>query len=182
MMTVLEAASPAHVLDTKPVSLPTMRISSSHLVIDLPQALSSLGPFVESNAGHARFLAIYALSAISGSLASYMFSPNPSVGASGAMLGRFSSPPFPMEVHECMPSIAGPRLTDTACVLVAGAIFGLGSALALILHRHRDANKGFSEVLSSKLKETWRRSAGSWYHTQQCASHLHVQKSWRPGP
>jgi Rhomboid family len=47
------------------------------------QALSSLGPFVESNAGHARFLSIYAVSAIAGSLASYWFCPSMSVGASG---------------------------------------------------------------------------------------------------
>jgi hypothetical protein len=50
------------------------------------QALASLGPFVESNAGHARFLAIYATSAIAGSLASYLFCPSMSVGASGAIV------------------------------------------------------------------------------------------------
>lgn len=47
------------------------------------QALASLGPFVENNAGHARFLAIYATSAVAGSAASYMFCPRLSVGASG---------------------------------------------------------------------------------------------------
>jgi hypothetical protein len=53
---------------------------------------------------------------------------------------------------QCMPSKAGARFTETPCILVAGAIFGLGSALALILHRHRDANKGFSEVQSAILE------------------------------
>lgn len=52
-----------------------------------PQALNSLGPFVENNAGHARFLAIYATSAVAGSMASYMFCPSMSVGASGAQTG-----------------------------------------------------------------------------------------------
>lgn len=54
----------------------------------MTQALASLGPFVENNAGHARFLAIYATSAIAGSLASYMFCPSMSVGASGMDLCR----------------------------------------------------------------------------------------------
>lgn len=81
------------------------------------QALASLGPFVENNAGHARFLAIYATSAIAGSLASYMFCPSMSVGASGA-------------------------------------IFGLGAALALIVHRHRDSNKAFSQVMLKSLGQS----------------------------
>lgn len=78
---------------TKPISLPKTHtvITSGAEVAAFSQALSSLGPFVESNAGHARFLAVYAISAISGSLASYMFSPNPSVGASGAMPGSHRS-------------------------------------------------------------------------------------------
>jgi len=53
-----------------------------HLFVNC-QALASLGPFVENNAGHARFLAIYATSAVAGSVASYMFCPSLSVGASG---------------------------------------------------------------------------------------------------
>lgn len=57
-----------------------------HLFMNL-QALSALGPFVESNSGRIRFTAVYALSAIGGSLFSYWYSASASVGASGAIFG-----------------------------------------------------------------------------------------------
>jgi hypothetical protein len=44
-----------------------------------------------------------------------------------------------------------PSLLDVVCIislLPVGAIFGLGSALALTIYRHRDANKKFSKVLT----------------------------------
>ncbi len=50
------------------------------------QALSTLGPIVESTSGRTRYTTVYALSAIAGSLFSYWFSPTASVGASGAAL------------------------------------------------------------------------------------------------
>ena len=50
-------------------------------------ALYSLGPLVEGYFGHWRFLAIYLLSGLFGSLASYAFSDSISVGASGAIFG-----------------------------------------------------------------------------------------------
>lgn len=48
-----------------------------------------LGPTLERVLGHARFLALYLLSALGGSVASYWFSPfnTVSVGASGAIFG-----------------------------------------------------------------------------------------------
>ncbi|MCG8347854.1 MAG: rhomboid family intramembrane serine protease [Chloroflexales bacterium] len=50
-------------------------------------ALYILGPEAERIYGTARFLAVYFLSGLSGSIASYAFSPSPSVGASGAIFG-----------------------------------------------------------------------------------------------
>jgi rhomboid protease GluP len=50
-------------------------------------ALFALGPDCERIYGRARFLAIYLLAGIGGSVASYLFSPAPSVGASGAIFG-----------------------------------------------------------------------------------------------
>jgi rhomboid protease GluP len=50
-------------------------------------ALYILGPEAERIYGTARFLAVYFLAGLSGSIASYAFSPSPSVGASGAIFG-----------------------------------------------------------------------------------------------
>ncbi|MGB9737178.1 MAG: rhomboid family intramembrane serine protease [Chloroflexus aggregans] len=50
-------------------------------------ALSVLGPETERFYGHVRFLVLYFLSGVGGSIASYAFSPAPAVGASGAIFG-----------------------------------------------------------------------------------------------
>jgi len=50
-------------------------------------ALYALGPQVESTFGHARFLAVYFLSGLLGSALSFLLSPDPSLGASGAIYG-----------------------------------------------------------------------------------------------
>jgi rhomboid protease GluP len=50
-------------------------------------AIYSMGVYAERLYGTARFVAIYFLAGIGGGLASYAFSPNPSVGASGAIFG-----------------------------------------------------------------------------------------------
>jgi hypothetical protein len=56
-----------------------------HLVIN-NYSLSSLGPLVEKLSGRPRFLAVYAASALVGSVASFFFTQSPSVGASGESL------------------------------------------------------------------------------------------------
>lgn len=50
-------------------------------------ALFALGPESERIYGTGRFLALYLLAGLGGSVASYLFSPAPSVGASGAIFG-----------------------------------------------------------------------------------------------
>ncbi len=50
-------------------------------------ALSVLGPETERFYGHGRFLTLYILSGLGGSIASYALSPAPAVGASGAIFG-----------------------------------------------------------------------------------------------
>ncbi|GIV76066.1 rhomboid family intramembrane serine protease [Litorilinea aerophila] len=63
-----------------------LHIGVFHLLFNL-YALYALGPMVEGYFGHLRFLAIYLLGGLFGSLASYAFSPVPSAGASGAIFG-----------------------------------------------------------------------------------------------
>jgi rhomboid protease GluP len=61
-----------------------LHIGVLHLLSNL-YALNALGPMVEGYYGHARFLAIYLLGGLTGSVASYAFSDAASAGASGAV-------------------------------------------------------------------------------------------------
>lgn len=63
-----------------------LHIGVIHLLFNL-YALYALGPMVEGYFGHARFLSIYFVAGLCGSLASYAFSPAISAGASGAIFG-----------------------------------------------------------------------------------------------
>jgi membrane associated rhomboid family serine protease len=56
-------------------------------------ALAQLGPVLEQALGRWRFLALYLLSALGGSVAGYVLAPvnQPSVGASGAIFGLFGA-------------------------------------------------------------------------------------------
>lgn len=63
-----------------------LHIGVFHLLVNL-YALYALGPMVEGYFGHLRFLAIYFVGGLCGSLASYAFSPAVSAGASGAIFG-----------------------------------------------------------------------------------------------
>jgi len=63
-----------------------IHIGFMHLAFNL-YALWSLGPFVEERLGHWRFLIIYILSGLGGSIASFFFSSALSAGASGAIFG-----------------------------------------------------------------------------------------------
>lgn len=61
-----------------------LHIGALHLLSNL-YALYVLGPMVEGYYGHARFLAIYLVGGLTGSVASYAFSAASSAGASGAI-------------------------------------------------------------------------------------------------
>ncbi len=63
-----------------------LHIGVLHLLFNL-YALNALGPLVEGYFGTLRFLAIYVLAGLFGSLASFAFSPAISAGASGAIFG-----------------------------------------------------------------------------------------------
>ncbi len=63
-----------------------LHASLLHIGVNM-YSLYALGPAVERFFGHGRFLAIYLLAGISGVLLSLVMSPNPSVGASGAIFG-----------------------------------------------------------------------------------------------
>mmetsp|Transcript_42361 Transcript_42361/g.135638 ORF Transcript_42361/g.135638 Transcript_42361/m.135638 type:complete len:162 (+) Transcript_42361:490-975(+) len=57
-----------------------------HLAVN-SYSLNNVGPAYENVAGHARLAAVYLGSGVAGNALSYMMSPNPAVGASGAVFG-----------------------------------------------------------------------------------------------
>jgi rhomboid protease GluP len=63
-----------------------LHVNEIHIAVN-SYSLMIIGPQVERSFGHWRFAAIYLLSGIAGAIASFMFSPYPSVGASGALFG-----------------------------------------------------------------------------------------------
>lgn len=63
-----------------------IHIGIIHLIFNL-YALWALGPLTEEGLGHRKFLVIYILSGLGGSIASFLFSPALSAGASGAIFG-----------------------------------------------------------------------------------------------
>ena len=63
-----------------------IHIGIIHLAFNL-YALWVLGPLTEESLGHQRFFMIYILSGLGGSIASFLFSPALSAGASGAIFG-----------------------------------------------------------------------------------------------
>jgi membrane associated rhomboid family serine protease len=82
-----------------------------HLMFNM-YALWVIGPIVEALYGPWRYLGIYALCAVAGSVASYATSPNPAVGASGAVFGLFGALLVADRVHK-------PALTRNARNLTA---------------------------------------------------------------
>lgn len=60
--------------------------SITHILLNM-YALYILGRIVESVYGHGRFVLLYFLAAFAGNVASYVMSPNPSLGASTAIFG-----------------------------------------------------------------------------------------------
>ena len=67
-----------------------LHIGIVHLLFN-SYALYIYGPIVERLFGKTKFLLVYLLSGLMGSLLSYVFSPNPAAGASGAIFGLLGS-------------------------------------------------------------------------------------------
>ena len=97
-----------------------------HLAMNM-YALWIVGPLAEALYGRATFLLIYLLSALGGSIASYLFFPNPSVGASGAVFGLFGLIFAAGFFHKPALGRMGQGLTRQIGVLIAINLFiGLG--------------------------------------------------------
>ncbi|CAN5420467.1 hypothetical protein BH10CHL1_BH10CHL1_21970 [soil metagenome] len=102
-----------------------IHIGVIHILFNL-YALNSLGPMAEGFFGHPRFLAIYLLGGLFGSLASYAFSPSISAGASGAIFALIGGTTvYFLRYHSNFGTRGRAILQNMFVVIVINLIFGL---------------------------------------------------------
>lgn len=105
-----------------------LHIGVLHLLFNL-YALNALGPLVEGYFGHIRFLIIYLLGGLFGSLASYAFSPAASAGASGAIFALAGATTvYFLRYRENFGARGRAILQNMLLVIGINLIFGLGAA------------------------------------------------------
>jgi rhomboid protease GluP len=91
-------------------------------------ALYALGPEAERLYGTARFLAIYFIAGLAGSVASYALSPFPAVGASGAIFGLIGTlAVFYYTSRELLGSAARQQLGSLITVIMINLFIGFSS-------------------------------------------------------
>jgi rhomboid protease GluP len=109
-----------------------IHVSILHLLFNM-YALYIVGPLVEAMYGRVLYLGFYALAGAAGSVASYLFLPAPSVGASGAIFGLFGLLAVATYVHKPALGRQARALTSQIVLLIvinlalgfgAGGIFG----------------------------------------------------------
>lgn len=131
-----------------------------HLAVN-SYTFNNLGPTVERLYGGPRFLAVYLLAAVGGNVASYLGSPNPSLGASGTSMLVDA----PSMLRRCFVASC-----DTHSPL--GAVFGVGGALAVFFYRHKDYFGKTSDAVLQSLGQSlvinlgyglMSRSVDNWY-------------------
>jgi rhomboid protease GluP len=91
-------------------------------------ALYTLGPETERIYGTARFLTLYFIAGLAGGVASYSLSPNPSVGASGAIFGLIGAlAVFYYLSRELLGSAARQQLGSLITVIMINLFIGFSS-------------------------------------------------------
>jgi rhomboid protease GluP len=96
-----------------------------HIFVNM-YSLYIIGPPVEAPYGYARFLLIYFLSGIAGVVLSFALSPNPSIGASGAIFGLVGALSEYFFRHRHRFGQMGRRqLTNLLVVIGLNLVFGL---------------------------------------------------------
>ena len=104
-----------------------------HLLMNM-YALFIVGPLAEALYGRALFFAMYLLAALGGSIGSYLFFPNPSVGASGAIFGLFGLVFAATFFHKPLLRAQARAITSQIGVLIVINLligFGIGSFAAI---------------------------------------------------
>jgi rhomboid protease GluP len=106
-----------------------LHLNLAHLLMN-SYSLYILGRDVESLFGTARFGVVYLLGGLSGSLASFIFTPNPSVGASGAIFGLIGAAMVYFYQHRQLHGAGGRRYLNQLVMLLV-----LNLSLALLPSR-----------------------------------------------
>lgn len=100
-----------------------------HIAVNM-YSLYALGPAVERFFGHRRFLVIYLLAGICGVLLSLVMSPNPSVGASGAIFGLLGCLAVFLFLHRAMfGEFGAAQLRQLVIVALANLLLGLSPGI-----------------------------------------------------
>ncbi len=98
-----------------------------HLLFNL-YALFALGPLLEAYVGPLRFLAIYMIAGLYGSLASYAFADSISVGASGAIFGIVGATTvYFFRYRDNFGAQARAVLQNMVVIVVINLVFGLSA-------------------------------------------------------
>ena len=93
-------------------------------------ALYALGPTLESYYGHARYLALYLLSGFAGNVISFLFSPNPSLGASTAIFGLLGAEGvFLYRNRSLFGASARTALTNVVTIAAINLVLGLSPGI-----------------------------------------------------
>lgn len=93
-------------------------------------ALFALGPSLEGYYGHGRFLALYMLSGFAGNVVSFLFSANPSLGASTAIFGLIGAEAiFLYRNRGLLGAQAQRALGNVAIILVINLMIGLSPGI-----------------------------------------------------
>jgi rhomboid protease GluP len=102
-----------------------IHIGVLHLLFNL-YALYAIGPLVEGYFGHIRFIVIYVLAGLFGSLASYAMSPAISAGASGAIFGLIGAVTvYFLKYHQNFGQRGRAMLQNMAIIIVINLAFGM---------------------------------------------------------
>ena len=104
-----------------------------HLGLNM-YALWIVGPLAEALYGRAVYLAMYLIAGLGGSIASYLFFPNPSVGASGAIFGLFGLVFAATYFHKPLLRAQARAITSQIGILIVLNLvigFGIGSVAAI---------------------------------------------------
>jgi rhomboid protease GluP len=93
-------------------------------------ALFIIGPGLERFYGHGRYLALYLLAGLAGNVASFIFSPNPSLGASTAIFGLIAAQGiFIFRNRFLFGENARAVLTNIIVIIVINLVLGLSPGI-----------------------------------------------------
>lgn len=93
-------------------------------------ALFVLGPALESYYGHGRYLTLYILSGFAGNVISFLFSANPSLGASTAIFGLIGAEAiFLLRNRSILGAMAQRALSNVIFILVINLMLGLSPGI-----------------------------------------------------